>query len=454
MAETLNATERAGTTAVAESPTFKLDPRHVATYLLLGLGFAVVMGFMYMQYVYYDAMIATLGISNTQLGFLVSLVGITGVITSVPCGVFVDRVDCRKSLTFSLMGMMAFCALFALIPTYQIAIVTWTCAGIVMSFWYSAIYKTVRVIAPPNAIGKSFGMFGVGVAIGSIIVNVAGLSLYDWFANAYSLSVGLSAILWAFFIAGMISAIGGGLLVMSFEPQQPVRAPKAEQHKVRAVFQNLGKAVRDPGTWLYIGGCFCIYSFQVSLSYFTPYFTAVLGTTVAFSGIVAVFRQYGLRIISAPLGGAIGDKIGSTARIIRVSMVLLACAVVVVMLLPESTPLWVLVGIVFFLGLLGTMNISLQASISEDAMVPPQNMALVIGLTSIFNADLFQATMFGSWLDAFGNAGYTFIWLYTLGILVAGVVVLTVMVRRRERVEGRSKSAAPIAATAEGGSLA
>lgn len=33
MAETLNATERAGTTAVAESPTFKFDPRHVATWI-------------------------------------------------------------------------------------------------------------------------------------------------------------------------------------------------------------------------------------------------------------------------------------------------------------------------------------------------------------------------------------------------------------------------------------
>lgn len=434
--------------------SFSLDARHVATYLLLGLGFAVVMGFMYMQYVYYDAMMATLGISNAQLGFLVSLVGITGVITSIPCGVFVDRVDCRKSLTFSLIGMMAFCALFAIVPTYQIAIVTWTCAGIVMSFWYSAIYKTVRVIAPPNAIGKSFGMFGVGVAVGSIVVNVAGLSFYDWFANAYSLSAGLSAILWAFFAAGMISAIGGGLLVMSFEPQQPVRAPKAEQHQLRAIFSNLGKAVRDPGTWLYVGGCFCIYSFQVSLSYFTPYFTAVLGTTVAFSGIVAVFRQYGLRIISAPLGGWIGDKIGSTARVIRISLAILACTVVVIMLLPESTPLWVLVALVFFLGLLGTMNISLQASISEDAMVPPHNMALVIGLTSVFNADLFQATMFGSWLDAFGNGGYTFIWLYTLGILIAGVIVLTVMVRRRERVEGRKGVTASVAAATKEGGIA
>ena len=93
----------------------KLDGKHILTYMLLGLGFATVMGFMYMQYVYYDAMIDTLQITNAQLGFLVTLVGITALFTSVPCGVFVDYVDTRKALSYRLAGMMVFCALFAII---------------------------------------------------------------------------------------------------------------------------------------------------------------------------------------------------------------------------------------------------------------------------------------------------------------------------------------------------
>lgn len=47
-----------------------------AAYILLGLGYATIIGFTYMQYVYYDAMIEVLGITNAQLGFLITIVAL------------------------------------------------------------------------------------------------------------------------------------------------------------------------------------------------------------------------------------------------------------------------------------------------------------------------------------------------------------------------------------------
>ena len=52
---------------VGKCRIMNLSAKRVGAYLLLGLGFSVVMGFMYMQYVYYDAMIETLNISNITL---------------------------------------------------------------------------------------------------------------------------------------------------------------------------------------------------------------------------------------------------------------------------------------------------------------------------------------------------------------------------------------------------
>lgn len=412
---------------------FKFDAKHIAAYLLLGLGFAVVMGFMYMQYVYYDAMIETFGVSNAELGLLITILGITALVTALPLGALADRLDCKKALSFSLFAMMIGVGILALIPTYPVAIGVWLCDGIVMSLWYSAIYKVVRVIAPPDAVGKSFGMFGIGTALGSIVVNVAGLALYDYFAETFSLQMGLSSILWAFFTAGMISSIGGYLLIRGFKVQGD-DAEEKEKTNVKTVL----RALKSPSVWLYVLGCFCIYSFQVSISYFTPYFTAVLGASLTFSGVVAIFRQYGLRIISAPFGGWLGDRIGGTAKVIRGSFAILVVFVLIVLFLPSTTPIWALVILVFAIGLLGTMNISLQASISEDALVPPEQMGLAVGMTALLTADLFQPAMFGAWLDAFGNTGYTYIWVYTIAILVIGIIVLTVMIRRKKKLLGET----------------
>ncbi len=416
----------------------ELNLRRVAAYLLLGLGFSVVMGFMYMQYVYYDAMIETLGITNLQLGFLTTVLAVVGVVTALPLGAVVDRIDCRRALTGSLLVIIAGCGFFALVPTYESALASRVIGGVAMSSWYAAIYKTVRVMAPPDSIGKSFGLFGVGVALGGVLVNVAGLWLYDRVAAAYGLTAGLSAILWAFFTAGMIAAVAGHVLVMALEPAQPVKAESGTARGVRAVLKGFGRTVRDTGTWLYVLGDFCIYSFEVSISYFTPYFTAVLGATAVFSGVLAVFRQYGLRVLSAPFGGWLGDKLGSTARVIRGSLAVLAVIVVIVMMLPAGAPTATLIALTLALGLLGTMNISLQGSIAQDAMIPPENMALAVSMTSLFSADLFQASLFGFWLDTYGNGGYSFIWIYTLGIALLGVGVLTAMIRRRKRAEAGS----------------
>lgn len=408
---------------------FKMDFKRILAYMLLGLGFATVMGFVYMQYVYYDAMLNTMQVTNAQLGFLITISAIVAVITCIPGGIIADKYDCRKVLTLSLGGIMLSCAVFALFPKYFVAMFVWGAASFFMSAWYCAIYKTVRVIAPEEAIGKSFGLFGVGVAIGSLLVNIPGLKLYEHFAEA-SLQTGLSAILWAFFICGMISCLGAYVLIKDID------IAEEEKENVKYSVKDFFQVIKNPGVWLFVLTCFCIYSFQISISYFTPYFTAVLGTTVTFSGIIAVFRQYGLRIISSPLGGWYGDKIGSTAKVVRGSMCILAALVLIVLFLPQNTSISILVAIVFILGLLGTMNISLQSSITADALIPPAQMGVAVGLTSLFTADLFQATLFGHWLDVHGNGGYNYIWIYTLCVLIACIILITIMLKRKQHMQG------------------
>lgn len=425
----------------------KISGKQVATYLLLGLGFSMVMSFMYMQYVYYDPMLEVLGVTNTQLGLLITIKAVGDLVVAVPGGFLADRFDCKKVLTIFL-GITTLCCLaFMLTLNYTAALVIWFILAMVMGPWYSGVYKSVRITATPQTIGKAFGVFGVGVACGSIITNTLGLALYDYYAATAGAAVGMRAILIVFFVAGLISCVGGWMLLKNMPTYTT-----PEEESMKFTLKNLLNVAKDPGTWLFLIGCFAIYSFQVSLSYFTPYFTAVIGVTVALSGFIAVFRQYGLRIISSPIGGWLGDKLGSTAKVIRGSMCILFVMVLVVMFLPEGTPIAVLIAIVFILGLLGTMNISLQASISQDCMVPPKHMGICVGATALFSADLFQQTLFGSWLDAYGNAGYDMIWIYTLCILALCITVLSIAIARRKRKEAAmaaEKEAAALAENAE-----
>lgn len=61
---------------------------------------------------------------------------------------------------------------------------------------------------------------------------------------------------------------------------------------------------------------FTIYSFYAIMSYFTPYFTDVLGVTVVFSGIVTIIRTCGMTLAGAPIAGILTDKLKSTSKVL------------------------------------------------------------------------------------------------------------------------------------------
>ncbi len=72
--------------------------------------------------------------------------------------------------------------------------------------------------------------------------------------------------------------------------------------------------LKSPNTWLVGISIFCVYSFTVTMSYFTPYITSVLGGSVALSGALAIIRQHGLKLFGAPFGGYCADKLKSPTK--------------------------------------------------------------------------------------------------------------------------------------------
>lgn len=59
---------------------------------------------------------------------------------------------------------------------------------------------------------------------------------------------------------------------------------------------------------------FCCYGFYTCQSFITPYMTNVLGVTVTFAGFLAILKSYGLKLIGAPIGGVLADKMKSVSK--------------------------------------------------------------------------------------------------------------------------------------------
>ena len=85
-------------------------------------------------------------------------------------------------------------------------------------------------------------------------------------------------------------------------------------------------------------------------------------------------------------------------------------------------------------GLFGLGLYGIIFSIASEIKIPAAVMGTAVGLASIIGylPDLFMATMFGSWLDKLGNAGYNYIFIFLTVVSAVGLL-LTLFVRSRAK---------------------
>ena len=86
--------------------------------LVISFGGSIIYIFPYLQYTFYDSMMAELNFTHTQMGNIMSIYGALNLIAYFMGGIIADRFSSRKLITFSLVvtGITGFW--FATFPSY------------------------------------------------------------------------------------------------------------------------------------------------------------------------------------------------------------------------------------------------------------------------------------------------------------------------------------------------
>ena len=75
------------------------------TVMTLGLAGGSIYFLPYIKYIFYDAQIASMGITNTQSGLLLTMYTIGNMILYIPGGIIADKVSPKKALVVSLLDV-------------------------------------------------------------------------------------------------------------------------------------------------------------------------------------------------------------------------------------------------------------------------------------------------------------------------------------------------------------
>lgn len=400
------------------------------TVMTLGLAGGSIYFLPYIKYIFYDVQIASMGITNTQSGLLLTMYTIGNMILYIPGGIIADKVSPKKALVVSLLSTAALVYIYAFTMNFQIAMVIWTALSFSTAFvFWSSLMKAVRIIGTEEEQGFMYGLYYACNGITAALTNTIALNVYKTAGGDVK-----TGFFRAVLVGGSMAVLAAVLLMFLMDGKKKEEAVSDEP---KFQMRDVGKLLKNPFVWIVSFTILCGYGFYTSISYFNPYLTEVMGVSPESSGFISIVRNY-LLLLLAPVGGLIADKLfHSTCKWLCTSFLALAALFGAVLILPSdisplAASLYTLIP-----GAFAMMMYGVVFSTVSEAGIPRAMTGTVIGIASIigYMPDSIYSVLFGKWLDTYGGAGYNYIFGFLAASGVVGAVLAMLVYKNGKKAK-------------------
>ena len=383
------------------------------------------------------SLLASFELSNTALGDIFAVYGVTAMLAYFPGGVLADRLPARGLLIGSLLATAVGGVYLASVPGPTGLAVLYGYWGIttILLFW-AAMIRATREWGGVHAQGRAFGILDGGRGLAAAVFATLGVACFSYFAARSGAEPVLDAdarrrALRAVIVYYTFATVVAALLVWRWLP------PDSGDGAARPRFNGgeLLEVLRLPAVWLQALVVIAAYCGYKGLDNYALYAHQVLGFSETKAAGLGAASAY-LRPCAALAAGLLADRIG-----IARSVVLLFATLVVVYgllgLLDFDTPTHLLIY--------GNLLVSCAAvfalrgvyfALLQESAVPARLTGAAVGLVSLvgYTPDIFFAAVAGRLLDAApGAAGHQHYFILLVLIAIIGLVAAALLLRRRTR---------------------
>jgi len=354
---------------------------------------------------------ADLGVTPTEAGWLVSVMYLVAVLTSVPVGAIMDRTGLLRAVTAAagallVAGVAGWAA--AADGAYELLLASSVLGGLAyVTIWNAGATLAGRAV-PRQVQATAVGVFTASAPAGFALGQFGGPLIAD--------AAGWPAVFPAF--AGV--AVAGTVLFWWGSGRRSVGGDveTATPAQFRRVFA-------DRTVWLVCGMGFVAFSLYLFLNSWLPaFFEDRLGLSLAASGLlVALFPAVG--IVARTGGGVLSDRwFGGRRR--PVTLASFAVATPVVVGLAFVGGLWVAVALLAMAGAAIQLGIGLLFSYVREVVDPAVRATAVSLLTSVGLLGAFGAPIGAGWLiEQSGTYRPAFLAAGAVGVLGVALALAT-----------------------------
>ena len=363
-------------------------------------------------------------ISNTNLGDVYAVYGLTAMISYFFGGMLADKYSPRILMSLSLVLTSIGGFFISTIPDLSSIFIIYGYWGITTIFlFWSAMIKATKDWGGEYSQGKAFGILDGGRGLFATIVSLVAIYLFTAFLTQEVTFADPSEKRKAFqsvIILYSSLTLLIGIIVWLFLPDN-----NADVKRKESIFKNLTKVIKNPLVWLNAGIIVCAYSAYKGLDNTTLYAHEVLGMNEVDAAKVFSYGSL-IRPIAAIAAGIIADRWISS----RVILVMFSCLTLIFALLAMSDtmllyPAVVLLNIYITFFLVFAIR-GIYFAVVQETKVNSNVTGTAAGVISFigFTPDIFFGSISGRILDANpGVVGHQNYFLFLTVIAFFGIVI-------------------------------
>lgn len=374
---------------------------------------------------YYVAFQNATGFTNTQLGLLLSVLGIASTILYFPGGYIADKFDPKILTAIGLIGAGSTGFLIAMFPSFPVMMLIYVmfCVFAILIAWNPQI-KMLRLISTDDQQAKIQTMRAYGRTLPILIISLFGSSLLAVLDDLRALRVTL--ILYAVLaIAFTIVAI------VTYEPvREQLEAAKNEKS---LTMKDYAAVLKMPEAWMIGLIGFSAYTANTGVGYMQPYLSDLYNFSSSLSSALAIIAKNSALVVAPILTWFAAKKHVPVTKAMQYALCVSLLCFVAFILFPQSGAAVYIALAIYLASALGIMATwALQFTPVAEVKIPMAVTGSVIGVASAFSfvSDIFYGTVCGALIDNYGLAGYKWIFAMTIVILAAGVFACGYIVKK------------------------
>ena len=358
--------------------SFKSDTfRSYSQLALIVVAAGAIYPLLYLRQNFEISILESFDITQTQLRYCSSMLGLIFMISYIPSGWLADHFSSRKLLAYSLLATALIGIWFSTMPSYSSLLVIYGAWGIAtgLTFW-SAHIKLVAMLARKDQQGKFFGILDGGRGLVEAILATIAITLFAYVISqrSGSTSIALQQVIYLYI---------GVLLVVSPLVYWLLDDFDGDDKKIinTNFLADLRTILKHREIWLCAICIVCGYQLFYATYSFSAYLQQNFGLTAVAVGTITVAKLW-MRPIGGIAAGFIADW-SSPEKVLSILLIAASLSLGVMAFLPTNSAVIFMILVVLLIGFLTYGVRGVYWATLAGCNIPNQSKGLAIGVISM-----------------------------------------------------------------------